>query len=125
MEEFRMKVFIFVASMMFVSWCKPSPVVPEPEEIDSDIDTFNLVPEAFDSDERKDKTPCERACDNLRNMGCDGSEGSPGPDEEFGNNDDVACEDVCERIMDEGDFSIEPECVAKAKSCEEVDECGE
>jgi hypothetical protein len=124
MGNVKMRSFVFVGSMMFVSWCSPSPVIPELPVHDSEIDTFNPVPEAFDSDERRDKTPCERACDNLRNMGCDGSEGSPGPDEEFGNSDDVACEDVCERIMDEGDFSIEPECVAKAKSCEEVEECG-
>lgn len=121
-----MKVFVFVASMMFVSWCKPIPVVPESVQ-DTEVkenDTFEIVPEAFDSDERKDKTICERACDNIRNMGCKGAEGSPGPDEEYGNEDDVACEDVCEMIMNEGDFSIEPECVAKAETCEEVDECG-
>lgn len=114
-----MKVVIFVASMMFVSWCKPSPVVPELVQ-DTEVkenDTFKPIPDTFD-------TPCERACNNIRYMGCKGAEGSPGPDEDYGNEDDVDCEDVCERIMNEGDFSIEPECVAKAKTCEEVDECG-
>ena len=65
---------------------------------------------------------CAAACANLEQLGCDGAEGSPGVDEEYGTEDDVPCEDVCRDVM-EGGITMHPACVAAAESCEAVDEC--
>ena len=66
---------------------------------------------------------CESACDNLSKLGCEGAEGSPGPDEEFGTEDDVACAEVCRSVMEEGEVTMHPSCVAAATSCDEADAC--
>jgi hypothetical protein len=66
---------------------------------------------------------CSAACDNLSELGCEGAEGSPGPDEEFGTADDVACAEVCRSVMEEGEVTMHPSCVAAATSCDEADAC--
>lgn len=65
---------------------------------------------------------CAAACANLELLGCDGAEGSPGVDEEFGTADDVSCEAVCVDVEANG-VSMHTGCVAAAGSCEAVDEC--
>lgn len=66
---------------------------------------------------------CHAACDNLAKLGCPGAEGSPGPDEEYGTQDDVSCAEVCQNVMEEGGISMHPACVASADNCSEADEC--
>lgn len=65
---------------------------------------------------------CPAACDNLDRLECDGADGSPGPDEEFGTADDRPCEAVCRGVMGEG-VTMHPACVADAESCDAVEEC--
>lgn len=67
---------------------------------------------------------CDDACANVEKLGCDGSEGSPGKDEQFGTGDDKSCVQVCQETMRE-DIPLNPGCVATAASCSEVDNCTE
>jgi hypothetical protein len=66
---------------------------------------------------------CEAACERIEELGCDGAEGSPGPDEEYGTKDDVPCVEVCRNVMIEGGVSMHPACVSDAESCEAADAC--
>jgi hypothetical protein len=86
---------------------------------------FRCSPEHDEWDDSGTPDDCEAACDNLLELGCDGAEGSPGPDEEYGTPDDVPCADVCREIMTEGGITMHPACVAEAESCEAVEECFE
>ena len=65
---------------------------------------------------------CAAACANLELLGCDGAEGSPGLDEEYGTSDDVPCDQVC-RETEAGGIPMHTACVAAAGSCDVVDEC--
>ena len=58
---------------------------------------------------------CDRACVNLRALGC--PEGTPvtGGD---------SCEDVCARSDLSGHFSIKPQCLADSGSVEQLRACG-
>jgi len=121
-----MRVFLMFFCVFTFYRCGPGPVGPEPSKdtsSDSGYDTDSDITGSDTSTSGGYKTPCEMACENIRLMGCDGAEGSPGPDEQYGNEDDLPCEDVCEHVMSEGDFSIEPECISKASNCDEVDAC--
>ncbi len=66
---------------------------------------------------------CPAACDNLAVMQCPGWEGSPGPDEVYGTEDDVPCLEVCEDFVEFSNMTLYPACTAKATSCEEALEC--
>lgn len=69
---------------------------------------------------------CDLACKNMKKLGCDGWEGSPGYDEIFGTDDDVSCFRVCVETMDaDPSVDIHPGCVSEAESCKEVEECFE
>lgn len=75
------------------------------------------------------KTPdelngCAAACSNLRSLGCDGSQGHAGPDQQFGTLDDVSCEDACHDILSARVLPVDPQCLSTAGSCEAADECG-
>jgi len=68
---------------------------------------------------------CRAACDNLARLGCDGAEGSPGPDDVYGTADDVPCTAVCEDITTDDTVTLYQRCTAAALSCEAVDRCFE
>jgi hypothetical protein len=60
----------------------------------------------------------------MAEMKCPGWEGSPGPDEVFGTEDDIPCVEVCIGIVEaDPTTTLFPLCTAKAESCDEVDEC--
>ena len=65
---------------------------------------------------------CAQACSNMTELGCPGHEGSPGQDGIEGNEDDVACAQVCEDFYTEG-FDFHADCVSAADSCDSVDTC--
>ena len=65
---------------------------------------------------------CRGACSNIAELGCDGAEGSPGPDEVYGTEDDVPCAEVCEETEGAG-VSMETGCVSAADDCDAVDAC--
>lgn len=71
--------------------------------------------------------PCEAACTNTARLGCPYWGGTPGPDGVFGNVDDVSCERVCEDFeavsKELPGVSLHPECVGRARDCDEVDHC--
>lgn len=71
-----------------------------------------------------DISDCDDACANLEKLGCEGADGSPGKDEQFGTVDDKPCSQVCTETMDLG-IPLKPGCIAVAKSCDDVDECTE
>ena len=69
---------------------------------------------------------CDDACNNLMALGCPGWEGSPGTDEEFGNEDDIPCTQVCEDLMSsDPTLTLYPKCVSNAKTCDEAEDCFE
>ena len=86
----------------------------KPQDIVVEVDTAQDV-DAGVSD-------CAAACANLELLGCDGAEGSPGLDEEYGTSDDVPCDQVC-RETEAGGIPMHTACVAAAGSCDAVDEC--
>ena len=65
---------------------------------------------------------CALACENLVDMGCPGSEGSPGFDEKYGTDDDVPCADACVELSIESPF-FPLECIILAVSCDGVSAC--
>ena len=76
-------------------------------------------------DTADDPADCVAACNNMEDLDCDGWQGSPGEDEEFGTEDDVPCDEVCKMIAEESSGEMFPGCVAAADSCEAVDACSE
>ena len=62
---------------------------------------------------------CGAACGNLNWLGCDGWQGSPGPDERFHTADDITCETVCKSIPE----MLNPRCVADAPTCKDAQAC--
>lgn len=66
---------------------------------------------------------CPAACENLKRLQCEGWQGSPGPDEQFGTEDDLSCERVCLGVMSEPTATLFPICTAKAADCEAVELC--
>lgn len=149
MRSFLFLIFL----MMVACGPKPGPVnpgsddpIPQDTEMPEPVETDTYIPDPVDTDipdpvdtETKDTgteqsvdtqtintdpmTPCEAACENLRLIGCPGAEGSPGPDEMFGTQDDVPCADVCQEVENLGRFSLNPECISTAETCEQVDAC--
>jgi len=61
-------------------------------------------------------TPCERACDRLDLLGCEGAEGSP---------EGTSCEQVCEDTESSGVARFCAEDVAAIGSCAELDQAFE
>jgi hypothetical protein len=57
---------------------------------------------------------CERACKRLEQLGCPEAEPTPGG---------VSCVTVCENVEDSGVVSLDPECVARVRSCAEIEAC--
>jgi hypothetical protein len=94
-----MKFLIFIAALCLAAKCV-EPVDP------GDVDD------------------CDDACANIEKLGCDGAEGSPGEDEQFGTEDDKSCAQVCGETMALG-VDMKPGCVAAAESCEAVEACTE
>lgn len=76
---------------------------------------------------RPDAGVCGAACDNTRDLGCPYWDGSPGYDGKRGTEDDVPCVTVCEDLeaasKEMPAVSLHPQCVSRAKSCQEVDAC--
>lgn len=69
---------------------------------------------------------CPAACANLEELQCPGWEGAPGPDGEYGTEDDTSCTEVCITLMEsDPSMTLFPVCTARAASCEEVDTCFE
>lgn len=69
---------------------------------------------------------CDDACAVLKEYQCAGWEGSPGTDEIFGTADDVPCVKVCQDLMNADEsMTLFPACTAKAKNCDDVDNCFE
>ena len=67
---------------------------------------------------------CDAACDNLARLQCHGHEGSPGPDEAYGTDDDMPCAVACRKIiLADEHATLYQACVAAADSCESADEC--
>ncbi len=94
------KRWLSVISMTALVACgpkEPGPVAPSPEEVD--------------------------ACAAFCSMGCPGSEGSPGYDEEYGTEDDVPCAQACEDILAGPEFDGNRECLDGATTCEQAEEC--
>ena len=81
--------------------CGPVPDLPDPFEDRSEVEY------------------CGAACGNLQWLGCDGWKGSPGPDERFGTDDDVSCEDVCRTVPE----VLSPKCVSLATDCKGANDC--
>jgi hypothetical protein len=84
---------------------------------------FNGCTPEPDWDDSGTPDDCEAACERIEELGCEGAEGSPGPDEEYGTEDDVPCVEVCRNVMVEGGVSLHPACVAAADNCNAVDAC--
>ena len=57
---------------------------------------------------------CERACRRLEKLGC--PEAMPTPS-------GVTCVAVCENVEDSGVVSLDPECVARIRSCTDIESC--
>ena len=77
---------VFLLSLL-VSGCVMSPVSPQPAQ---------------------EETSCERACERLRELGCD-----MGAPDEAGN----SCETVCEETQKAGLINLKPEEIAASDSC--------
>jgi len=69
-----------------------------------------------------DPGDCALACGRLIELGCDGAEGSPGKDGEWGTEDDASCIEVC-RIVVESGIGMNQECVSKIEGCSDLDNC--
>lgn len=67
---------------------------------------------------------CAPACATMERLQCPGFRGSPGPDEEFGTSDDVACARACVELVNaDPTFTLAQRCIAQATSCEAADRC--
>ncbi len=66
---------------------------------------------------------CEAACKRMAELKCEGWQGSPGYDGEYGTGDDVACVEVCGSIDINPESDLNTKCVAAAKSCRDVGGC--
>lgn len=70
---------------------------------------------------------CEAACRSAATLQCPHWDGSPGYDGVRGTADDAPCVTVCEDLEAASHelpaVSLHPLCVARAKSCAEVDAC--
>ena len=59
-------------------------------------------------------------CANLERLGCDGSDGSFGPDDTPGTADDLTCADTCVEL---GVEWFPTGCLETAPTCDAVDQC--
>jgi len=66
---------------------------------------------------------CLMFCDTLGKMGCPGAEGSPGPDERYGTNDDRPCDEVCGAIVATGVYTGNAQCLVQAQTCDIAERC--
>lgn len=66
---------------------------------------------------------CEAACANLRKLGCDWADPTPGDDGLLGTDDDGTCESVCRVAEQEPETTMRPGCVSWAESCAAAEEC--
>ena len=66
---------------------------------------------------------CREACQNLEALGCEGSVGSPGEDDQYGTEDDFGCVEVCEEVQSSPGGDLNTGCVAEASSCRQADDC--
>ena len=66
---------------------------------------------------------CDLACGRMEELKCEGWQGSPGYDGEYGTGDDVACREVCSTIDVNPESDLNPSCIALATSCKAVDRC--
>lgn len=94
---------VLMISMFFVVRCGQGILYPEDQDTVED---------------------CDAACENMERLGCEEGKGSPGPDEQYGTEDDVSCLEVCRNVMggDDG-IPIRPICVSKVDACENVGDC--
>jgi len=68
---------------------------------------------------------CASAAKRMHQLSCDGAQGSPGPDLEYGTADDVSFVEACIDIETTGLMMLNTRCIANATSCREVDACAE
>jgi hypothetical protein len=66
---------------------------------------------------------CTTACSNLEELKCPGWNGSPGPDDVVGNDDDLSCEEACEIILEDPSANLFTSCTTSAETCDAVDRC--
>lgn len=57
---------------------------------------------------------CSAACSHLRDLGCPAGQPTP---------KGASCEEVCQSTEDSGVVTLNPACVARAASCDAVDNC--
>jgi hypothetical protein len=72
-------------------------------------------------------TPQERACDTfcelIAHLECEGHEGSPGNDEQFGTDDDVGCPQVCRDMLSGDIYTSDRPCLDTALTCRAAEDC--
>lgn len=68
---------------------------------------------------------CPSACERMAVLGCDGAQGSPGPDQAYSTADDVSCEAVCLEFESIPGATLNPGCIANAQTCAAVEACAE
>lgn len=89
--------------LMLASRCGSAPVYPDDPDAPED---------------------CDAACGNMVRLGCEEGDGSPGPDEQFGTEDDVSCVAVCRNAMSGSKgIPVRPICVSKVDACDDVEDC--
>ena len=89
--------------VLLLTGCVPLPYVPP------DADTETL---------------CRLACDNMERLEVPGWEGSPGVDEVYGTDDDVACSVVCVDTETAG-YPFNARCIAGAGTRVDAEGCNE
>jgi hypothetical protein len=90
-----MKAFLLLALLAFRCVETPMPP-PSPPGIDAG----------------SAKSSCAEACNHLRSIGC--PEGSPDGD---------TCEAICENAETSGLGSVNPTCLSKITTCDQIDGC--
>ena len=106
--------FIFAAIIMFLLLCAFSYTVygckPLPPDDPTDVDAGIVY-------------TCETACARVITLRCDGWNGSAGPDNIYGSEDDLSCLDVCSELIK--DFDLHLPCISESLTCLEVNTCFE
>ena len=98
---------LFLVSVLFN--CTVTPIPPNDQ---TDYPQYDVV------------EACNRLCANLELHDCPAKIGAPGPDEEFGTIDDVACRPQCEKSVSALPWMLgKARCGAVANDCEAIEAC--
>lgn len=105
-----------LASSLAIDACAPAQECPAPTVV-----VGREPPQEFPSNDEHDGGPegaprsaCLRACANLSMLGCPESRKVSGGD---------SCTTTCEHLVSSGFSSLDPECIAGAKTVDAVREC--